>query len=105
MATRLNQLEIMAVAEDVWRQASRLDIFKQGRYVQDKIKNYLRSFTYNYIDLVNIILDRICKDGLITTTLKKRTLKNLFWIVVAKLPFLSTNKFMSKKMVFLWGHH
>ena len=35
----------------VWRQISRLDIFKQGRYVQDKIKNSLRSFTYNYIDL------------------------------------------------------
>ena len=41
----------MAVAEDVWRQISRLDIFKQGRYVQDKIKNSLRCFTYNYIDL------------------------------------------------------
>ena len=51
LATRPNQLEIMAVAEDVWRQISRLDIFKQGRYVQDKIKNSLRSFTYNYIDL------------------------------------------------------
>ena len=41
----------MAVAEDVWGQVSRLDIFKEGRYVQDKIKNSLRSFTYNYIDL------------------------------------------------------
>ena len=51
LATRPNQLEIMAVAEDVWRQISRLDIFKQGRYVQDKIKNSLRCFTYNYIDL------------------------------------------------------
>ena len=40
----------MAVAEDVWRQISRLDIFKQGRYVQVKIKNSLRSFTYNYIE-------------------------------------------------------
>ena len=28
-----------------------LDIFKQGRYAQDKIKNSLRSFTSNYIDL------------------------------------------------------
>jgi hypothetical protein len=51
LATRPYQLEIMAVAEDVWRQVSRLDIFKEGRYVQDKIKNSLRSFTYNYIDL------------------------------------------------------
>jgi hypothetical protein len=41
----------MAVAQDVWRKVSRLDIFKEGRYVQDKIKNSLRSFTYNYIDL------------------------------------------------------
>ena len=40
LATRSNQLEIMAV--DVWRQV---------RYVQDKIKNSLRSFTYNHIDL------------------------------------------------------
>ena len=31
LATRPNQLDIMAVAEDVWRQISRLDIFKQGR--------------------------------------------------------------------------
>ena len=51
LATRPNQLEIMAVAEDVWRQISRLENFKQGRYVQDKIKNSLRFFTYNYIDL------------------------------------------------------
>ena len=51
LANRLNQLEIMAVAEDVWRQVSRLDNFKQGRYVHDKIKNSLRSFTYSYIDL------------------------------------------------------
>ena len=51
LATRPNQLEIMAVAENVWRQISRLDIFKQVRYKQDKIKNSLRSFTYNYIDL------------------------------------------------------
>ena len=51
LATRPNQLEIMAMAEDVWRQVSRLDIFKEGRYVQDKIKNFLRSFPYNYIDL------------------------------------------------------
>ena len=38
LATRSNQLEIKAVDENVWRQVSRLDIFKEGRYVQDKIK-------------------------------------------------------------------
>ena len=28
-----------------------MDMFKDGRHVQDKVKNSLRSFTYNYIDL------------------------------------------------------
>ena len=51
LATRPNHLEIMSVAEDIWDQVSRLDGFKEGRYVQDKVKNSLRSFTYNYIDL------------------------------------------------------
>ena len=41
----------MSVAEDIWDQVSRLDVLKEGRYVQDKVKNSLRSFTYNYIDL------------------------------------------------------
>ena len=41
----------MAVAEDVWSQVSRLNAFKDGKHVQDKIKNSVRSFTYNYIDL------------------------------------------------------
>ena len=41
---------MMSVAEDVWDQVSRLDNFKEGRYVQDKVKNSLCSFTYNYID-------------------------------------------------------
>ena len=51
LATRPNNFEIMSVAEDVWDQVSRLNNFKEGRYVQDKVKNSLRSFTYNYIDL------------------------------------------------------
>ena len=51
LATRPNKFEIMAVAEDVWSQVSRLNAFKDGKHVQDKIKNSLRSFTYNYIDL------------------------------------------------------
>ena len=44
----------MAVAdhEDVWSQVSRLNAFKDGKYMaQDKIKNSLRSSAYNYIDL------------------------------------------------------
>ena len=41
----------MAVAEDVWSQVSRLNAFKEGKHVQDKIKNALRSFMYSYIDL------------------------------------------------------
>ena len=51
LATRPNNFEIMSVAEDVWDQVSKLNNFKEGRYVQDKVKNSLRSFTYNYIDL------------------------------------------------------
>ena len=45
LATRPNHFEIMSVAEDVWDQVSKLDNFKEGRYVQDKVKNSLRSFT------------------------------------------------------------
>ena len=41
----------MAVSEDVWDQISRLNKFKDGRHIQDKIKNSLRSFTYSCIDL------------------------------------------------------
>ena len=41
----------MSVAEDVWDQVSRLDMFKEGCYIKDKVKSSLRSFTYNYIDL------------------------------------------------------
>ena len=51
LATRPNHLEIMSFAEDVWNQVSRLDMFKEGRHVQDKVKNSLRCFAYNYIDL------------------------------------------------------
>ena len=40
----------MSVAEDIWDQVLCLDVFKEGRYVQDKAKNFLCSFTYNYID-------------------------------------------------------
>ena len=51
MATKPNHLEILAVTEDLWDQLSRLNKFKDGRYVPDKVKNSLRSFAYNYIDL------------------------------------------------------
>ena len=47
LATRPNNFEIMSVAEDVWDQVLKLNNFKEGRYVQDKVKNSLRSFTYN----------------------------------------------------------
>ena len=135
----------MAVAEDVWDQLSRPDMFKEGRHVQDKVKNSLRSFTYNYIDLdlkqfnavnefslsdsfdsvthiknilkhlfvegyqfvsfdveslftvplsrtVDIILDRIYNDNLISTTLKKRTLKKLILDCCSKTAFSFDNQ-------------
>ena len=51
LATRPSHFEIMSMAEDVWDQVSRLDMFKEGCYIKDKVKNSLFSFTYNYIDL------------------------------------------------------
>ena len=51
LAIRPNHFKIMSVTEDVWDQVSRHGNFKKGRYVQDKVKNSLCSFTYNYIDL------------------------------------------------------
>ena len=41
----------MAVTKDVWDQLSQLEMFKEGCHVQDKVKNSLRYFTYNYVDL------------------------------------------------------
>ena len=51
LATRPNSFEMMAVAEVVWDQLERLDQFKNGNFVIEKVKNFLRSFTYNSIDL------------------------------------------------------
>ena len=51
LATRPNQFEIMAVSEDIWDQISRLNKFKDGQHIEDRIKNLLRSFTYSCIDL------------------------------------------------------
>ena len=51
LTTRPNKFQIIAVVEDVWSQVSRLNAFKDGKRVQDKMKNSLRSFIYNYIDL------------------------------------------------------
>ena len=51
LATRPNHFEIMAVTKDVWDQLSQLEMFKEGCHVQDKVKNSLRYFTYNYVDL------------------------------------------------------
>ena len=62
IATRPNQFEIMAVSEDVWDQISRLNKFKDGPHIQDKIKNSLRSFTYSCtaidLDLCEFNTDR-----------------------------------------------
>lgn len=39
LATRPNQFEIMTVSEDIWDQISRLNKFKDGRHIQNRIKN------------------------------------------------------------------
>ena len=49
LASQPNKFEIMAVAEDIRNQVSHLNAFKDGKHVQDKINNSLRSFTYNYL--------------------------------------------------------
>ena len=41
----------MAVAEDIWDQLSHLEKLKVGYCSQDKVKNSLCSFAYNYVDL------------------------------------------------------
>ena len=41
----------MPVSEDVWDRISKLDLFKDGRYVGDEFKNTLRSFAFYEIDL------------------------------------------------------
>ena len=51
LATRPNNLEMMAVSEDLFDQLDRLNCWKEGFFVQDKVKNSLRSFTYNCLDL------------------------------------------------------
>ena len=51
LSTRPNSLERMAVAKDVWDQLDRLDQFKNGNFVKEKVKSSLRSFAYNFIDL------------------------------------------------------
>ena len=51
LATRPNSLEMMAVSEDLFDQLDRLNCWKEGFFVQDKVKNSLRSFTYNCLDL------------------------------------------------------
>ena len=51
LATRPNSLEMMAVSEDLYDQLGRLHCWKEGYFVKDKVKNSLRSFTYNCLDL------------------------------------------------------
>ena len=51
LATRPNSLEMMAVSEDIYDQLDKKNIWKEGLFVKDKVKNSLRSFTYNCLDL------------------------------------------------------
>ena len=46
-ATRLNELEMMSISEDLWDQINKLHQFKDGNYIKDRLKNSLHSFTYN----------------------------------------------------------
>ena len=50
-ATRPGELEMMSISEDLWDQINKLEQLKDGSYIKDRLKNCLRSFTYNYLDL------------------------------------------------------
>ena len=50
-ATRPGELEMMSISGDLWDQINKLDQFKDGSYIKDRLKNSLRSFTYNYLNL------------------------------------------------------
>ena len=47
LATRPNILEMMAVSEDINDQLGRRQIWKEGFFTKERVKNALRSFTYN----------------------------------------------------------
>ena len=51
LATRPNSLEMMAVSEDIYDQLERKQIWKEGFFTKERVKNALRSFTYNCLDL------------------------------------------------------
>ena len=38
-ATRPNELEMMSISEDLWDQINKLDQFKDGNYVKDRLNN------------------------------------------------------------------
>ena len=42
---------MMTISEDIWDQVNRLNAWKEGFFTKDKVKNSLRSFTFNYLDL------------------------------------------------------
>ena len=41
---------MMAISEDIWDQVNRLNAWKEGFFTKEKVKNSLRSFTFNYLD-------------------------------------------------------
>ena len=54
LATRPNSSEMIinvAVSEDIYDQLERKQIWKEGFFTKEGVKNTLRSFTYNYLDL------------------------------------------------------
>ena len=51
LAARPNSLEMMAVSGDIYDQLERKQIWKEGFFTKERVKNALRSFTYNCLDL------------------------------------------------------
>ena len=60
LTTRRNQSSIFAYAEDIWEQIDTANNCRNEMYSKLKIKNSLRGFAFN---LININDTRICKDS------------------------------------------
>ena len=79
-------------------------LFDDGyRFVSFDFKSLFTNVPLN--KNVNIILNRIYKSKLISTTLTKRTLKKLILDSCTKIIFSLNGEYYKKLVAFLWDHH
>ena len=60
LSTRPNESNILSYAEDIWEQIEKANIYRNEMYSKAKIKNALRGFAFN---LINIDDTRIFRDS------------------------------------------